>query len=270
MVTAYYYRQWDGFHMPFHQHEAIEIMYVISGRCTVATEDDAWSLNKGDFIVLDGGVSHRLMVDSNRPCRMMNLEFVLLQQNRLGPSLRQIAASEASVRTMLSGHQPIWRLKDPSEIYHTLKALVMELDAEVDSGSIMTDVLFAELLIQLARLVSKSQMGGLLQKDIYVQNAITYIHHHYDCNIRIEDVAKAVSVHPAYLHRIFKRETGQTVGQYLTNLRIDKAKQLLSRTDIPVTEIGDSIGLNSSQYFSTLFRKHTGRTPRAYRLASQC
>ena len=56
-----------------------------------------------------------------------------------------------------------------------------------------------------------------------------------------------------------------SITEYLTELRVEKAKMLLARTDVPIIEVADYIGLNSRQYFSMLFKKMTGMSPAAYR-----
>lgn len=58
---------------------------------------------------------------------------------------------------------------------------------------------------------------------------------------------------------------GCTIIEYLTKIRIEKAKMLITQTDIPITKVASFIGMNSSQYFSKVFKKHIGITPSALR-----
>ena len=98
-----------------------------------------------------------------------------------------------------------------------------------------------------------------------MRQATEYIHQHYDCDIQAKDIAAVVNLHPVYLQRIFKSNMNQTLTEYMAELRIEKAKMLLARTDVPIIEIADYVGFNSRQYFSALFKKHTGYSPAAYR-----
>jgi len=100
-------------------------------------------------------------------------------------------------------------------------------------------------------------------KNVYA--AIKYMHENYMCSISTNDIAAAAGVHVGHLHRIFLAETGQRVGEYLTSLRIDKAKSLLRRTDISTGSVARRIGINTLQYFSRLFKKHVGMTPHDFR-----
>lgn len=189
-------------------------------------------------------------------------------------------------------------MRDPEGIYYTLKSLVLELDRighEVPTarngrgetgtsqalggpaagmqqhdrlvqGQAMVRLLFAQLLISLGRLRQEYSTSGQQEYDHYVKQCLNYLHENYDQEIHVQDVAGIVNLHPGYLQRIFKNHTGETLMQYLTRLRMDKASMLL-HTDIPVADIADYVGIGSRQYFHALFKKHTGFTPVHYRKA---
>lgn len=264
-VIVYYFKQWEDFQMPFHSHAEIEIMYVISGQCVVETETQLISMKKGDFIVLDANTMHRLIVAKPHQCRMINVEFQFTDEGQLFPSLKELVNHDPTLFQLFAKNAPYFVLKDSNEVYHTLKNLVLELDKNSVEAQMMIHLLFAQLMIQIARLAGEAGEAGHQQADVYVKRAIAYLHHHYDCDIRMKDIASVVCIHPGYLHRIFKASMGCTVMDYLTTLRLEKAKMLLTQTNIPVMEISDSVGINSSQYFSAVFKKHTGQTPIEYR-----
>ncbi|CAM3636717.1 AraC family transcriptional regulator [Marinicrinis lubricantis] len=267
-IVAYYFKQWDGFHMDYHVHNAAEIMYVIQGSGRVETEDAAVELRKGDFILLDAGVTHRLIVQKDRPCRMLNIEFVFREKAGAMPSIRDLAEGHEELSAFLSNKRPFVVLSDPSDVYHTLKNVVWELDQYGDQRSGMVQLQMSQLFIRIARLAAQADRENM-QADSYVEKAVAFMHQHYDCDIQVKDMASAVNVHPGYLHRIFKQKTGRTLIEYLAAFRMEKAKMLLSQTDISITQIPDYIGLNSSQYFSTVFKKYTGTTPAEYRKSQE-
>jgi AraC-like DNA-binding protein len=91
----------------------------------------------------------------------------------------------------------------------------------------------------------------------------------YDAPITIEDLSREVALSPFHLIRSFRRVYRQTPHQYLVELRIAKAKELLRNTDLSVTEICVAVGFESLGSFSTLFRKLVGIAPSAYRERSQ-
>ncbi|MEX1031657.1 MAG: AraC family transcriptional regulator [Paenibacillaceae bacterium] len=264
-VNYYYFKQWDDFRMPFHEHNSVEIMYVITGQCQVDVIEDTFTLKKGDFILIDANVSHRLMVENNNPCRMLNIEFVFEQKMSSLPSMKQLVEGSQNLSVWLSKHTPYVVLKDPDEIYHTLKSLVIQLDDVGSDKEMMIQLLLAQVLIRIATLAIEAKDHEHQPSDEYVKNAITYIQHHYDCDIQVKDIAASVNVHPGYLHRIFKASMDCTVMEYLVTIRMEKAKMLLAHTDIPIADIASYVGINSREYFSSLFRKHTDSTPLRYR-----
>ena len=88
---------------------------------------------------------------------------------------------------------------------------------------------------------------------------------HYHDPIQMTDVAEFVGVHPNYLATIFKKETNTTPKNYLTSLRIRKAKELLLETRDSVSYISQSVGFSDSLAFSKFFKKETGLSPLHYR-----
>lgn len=266
-VNAYYFKHWEAYEMDYHAHKEVEIMYVINGKCTVESLTEALQLKKGDFILLDSNVPHRLIVEAGSPCRMLNIEFTCIPKVSPFPSIKTLAENNSDFTQFLKRRAAYFFLKDPNEIFHTLKNIVLESDKKDEGKEMMLQLLLSQLLLQIARMAVEND--ELHKKDqqanVYVNQSIEFLHQNYDRDIKINDVAQAVNIHPGYLHRIFKTITHRTIIEYLTNLRMEKAKMLLADTDIPIIEISQYVGVNSSQYFSQIFKKYTKQTPMAYR-----
>ncbi|MBD2871372.1 response regulator transcription factor [Paenibacillus arenilitoris] len=99
-----------------------------------------------------------------------------------------------------------------------------------------------------------------------VERVRGFIERHYaDGNLTVADIGKAVYLSPTYVSLLFKQETGQTVGEYLTQVRVDKAKELLRDPQYKFYDICYAIGYTDPSYFTKLFKKATGVTPSAYR-----
>lgn len=98
-----------------------------------------------------------------------------------------------------------------------------------------------------------------------VQTCMNYIEFHYSSKLALNTIADACFVSTTYLATIFKKETGTTLTTYINNIRIQQAKILLNSTNLPIQEIAARCGITDSNYFSRLFRKYCGQTPREYR-----
>ncbi|GBF10361.1 response regulator [Tepidibacillus sp. HK-1] len=104
-----------------------------------------------------------------------------------------------------------------------------------------------------------NELNGLILE------AIQFIHHHYENNITLDDVAKEINMSYHYFSKFFKESTGKNFVDYLTDLRIEKSKELLKTTSISIKEIGYKVGYSDPNYFSKIFKKSTGLTPTEYR-----
>ena len=81
----------------------------------------------------------------------------------------------------------------------------------------------------------------------------------------LDQVTDEISVSPAYFSTTFKKETGKSFVQYLTNVRLEKAKELLKNTDAKTYEIAEKVGFSEPNYFSFIFKKNIGLSPSQYR-----
>ncbi len=92
-----------------------------------------------------------------------------------------------------------------------------------------------------------------------------YIREHYDEDVSLTRLAEHVHVNAAYLSRMFKQATGENLADTIRQVRLDKARELLSRPDLRIHEVSSRLGFQTPAYFSYFFRKNTGMTPREYR-----
>lgn len=99
----------------------------------------------------------------------------------------------------------------------------------------------------------------------YVKSAIAYVADNYANLESLSEVAVHVNIHADYFSRLFKSETGVTFNSYLTNYRIQKAVELLTKTDLKVYEVAEKTGYSNLSYFSRVFKKVTGVNPFFYK-----
>ena len=122
---------------------------------------------------------------------------------------------------------------------------------------------FAQMLLAAMAIrdeQTSSQSGRTLQ------NAMDYIDAHYtDESITLGSVACEVQVSANYLSSVFSQNMKQTFTEYITDKRMDKAKKLLRSTDLATAEIAAQVGYKDPHYFSFVFKKTLGTSPREYR-----
>ncbi len=98
-----------------------------------------------------------------------------------------------------------------------------------------------------------------------IETAKEYICSNYSKDISLDDVSKAVNISPYYFSKIFKEETGENFIEYLTGIRMHKAKELLDTTEYSIKEICSMVGYSDPNYFSRSFKKNVGVTPTEFK-----
>lgn len=123
-----------------------------------------------------------------------------------------------------------------------------------------------ELLVTLFRIADYINERKFGRYSYIIEKAKHYINqHHHNPNLSVDLVARYVNISNSYFSILFKQETGQTFVDYLTSVRIEKAKGLLKVSGYRSYEISDQVGFNNSTYFSTIFKRYTGCSPSEYR-----
>ena len=103
------------------------------------------------------------------------------------------------------------------------------------------------------------------QSGTVVSRAKAYIRDNYQRDISLDDVSREVNISPYYFSKLFKEESGENFIEYLTRIRIDRARELLAGSEHSIKEISGMVGYADPNYFSRIFKKQTGMTPREYR-----
>ncbi|MBW4080012.1 response regulator [Paenibacillus sp. S150] len=130
----------------------------------------------------------------------------------------------------------IHRLEDPCEAYEYVILTISRLGKEAD----------------------------LSNEDI-IDNVRKYIVSHIDEALSLEDLGRIVHLHPVYLSKFYKQETGENLSSYILFKRLERASKLLIESNLHVVDISHMVGYKKSQYFIKLFKERYGVTPQQYR-----
>lgn len=136
--------------------------------------------------------------------------------------------------------------------------------AKIEQISILDHVLplMQEMFRAYCRLVRKHSMRDYSPP---VQKAITYIDTDLTGNLSLRTLSQALNISSSYLSTLFKKETGQTLTDYISHRRVNHAKHLLETTRLQVQTVAQHCGIVDVQYFSKIFKRITGMTPKEYR-----
>lgn len=148
------------------------------------------------------------------------------------------------------------------------KDVAAELCSRFDlSAAAAKKELFRDTLTELLTLATDPRSGEDSARHGYViSRAREYVAEHYnDPDISLISVAEHVNMSAAHFSTVFSQSMGQSFINYLTSVRVEKAKELLAHSDMKLSAIALEIGYNEPNYFSHVFRKQEGMTPKEYR-----
>lgn len=261
--VAYYYHTFPAHAAtlaPLHYHEEFEFLFVTEGILSVQTEYETFELAAGEGIFMNSNVLHKITaVDSNTGCGFLAVVFhyqllcckgEIIFQHYIAPVL----SKELYVPPLL-----------PSDFFGRMMEL-RDCFVKKDFGMelhVKQQLLFCmEQLIQNA-VPTKPHLQN--PKGKLVKRMIKYIEAHYSETATLKDLCRENHISKEYGCRVFKEMSGTAPIGYLNEYRIQRSKELLSGTQLSVTEIASRCGFNSTSYFNKLFLRYSNCTPKNYR-----
>lgn len=151
----------------------------------------------------------------------------------------------------------------PSEAYQISDFYMQKLD-ECTSGASMLACRNEAVRTLTDRVRMKKEQKRV---STYVDACCDYIGRHYREKLYLDDLAEKMGISPTYLSRLFSKEKGMTLQEYVQKVRVDRAANLLTYSESSIAEIGDYVNFPSQSYFGKIFKKYTGLTPKQYRNA---
>ena len=254
---------------PIHRHDFCELVLVLGGTGVHFTRDDQYQVIAGDVYLINGELAHGYK----------NLDDLVLINIIFKPEGLGLPSEDLS---RIPGYhalftiEPRYRTRDrfqsrlrlaPREMARA-SALVEAMEAELTGRPrgyrFLAKSLFFQLIGFLSRCYSgeSSEISGQRYR---LGKVISFMEHHTDRSIRIDELIEISGGSESTLLRDFKRITDSTPLEYHLKLRIRRACRLLRLTDDPVTRIAFETGFEDSNYFSRQFRKVMGLSPRDYR-----
>ena len=233
---------------PAHIHPQIEIVFSIDGTLTLHKKDKRIYLQKGTMSFIDPFEIHGYDTEDRSDMAVLIFPTSLLTEYE---NILSGSSFEKDVIPMSDGLlSRVVRLLDKRELgIFEKKALIYTAVAEAANASPLTD-------------------KKPVEYDIF-HNALTYISENFSKNIRLSDTARHIGVTPEHLCRVLSDKTGFTFCEILGSMRVQKAKQLLLGTSLPVSEIAFEAGYGSPRNFNRAFKSFYGVTPTEMRKNTQ-
>jgi AraC family transcriptional regulator len=161
------------------------------------------------------------------------------------------------------------RTLDGPQEFHAgpLLRLGARLYQEFRSDDPLAPLALEGIALELLAGVCRDSPGRTAHAPRWLRSVCDLLHDRFRENVPLGDIARTVGVHPAHLARVFRRCYGCTVGDYVRNLRTERARQELASSDRPLAEIAVALGYADQSHFANSFKRQTGMTPGAFRHA---
>lgn len=246
-----------------HNHKVYEIYYLNSGTRKFFIEGDIFTISKGDLVLIDKDVMHQTTFTSNKTHERT---YVLFTDRYITPLIEKYGRE--CIETCFS--QKVFTI--PAGRREYVENLLYQLECEYKNPDNYSDKLMecyiTEIMLFLIRYVDyigDEVVRELSATDEIMQLAAKYIIENYNKILSLKDVADYVNMSSTYFSKRFKVTTGIGFKEFLLNIRIKKASQLLLNTDYKITDVAYSCGFNDSNYFGDVFKKIKGLSPLQYR-----
>ena len=225
---------------------------VLSGTGELKYEGEEYELTAGDGVFIDCRKAYSHSTSDNL--------WALQWCHFYAPSLPAIYEKYKE-----RGGRPVFH---PADIA-SFVSILTELYNLASASDYIRDMRINEKLgVLLTLLMEQSwhpESVTISRKRLELATVKAYLDEHYTKKIALDDLEERFFINKFYLSKIFKETYGTTINNYLISKRITRAKQLLRFTDLTVDEIGAAVGMADANYFSRMFRKVEGSSPREYR-----
>ncbi|MCK5000823.1 MAG: helix-turn-helix transcriptional regulator, partial [Anaerohalosphaera sp.] len=254
----------DKENLPGHTHsKAFEICYIDRGSVTWWVEDQVYHVNPGNIFITFPGEKHGGLHDIMNPCQLYWLQ-VRFPQNKAIPGLNL-----SETRSIISDFKNMLNRTFPAshEFVSCFKKLIDEHQCPSLHSRAVVRITLTELLISALRSLNKNTGPNVKKTKLSkpVKHICEMINANLEEHLKIETLAKEAGLSVTTLYLRFAEELHLTPAEYLTQQRINKARTMLTDSDISITQIAVMLGYSSSQYFATTFKHITGMSPSQYR-----
>lgn len=239
---------------PLHRHDYVEIEYLAAGKLDHELNGHKSIFYAGDCWCLDNRDLHKFTV--LEPVEIRNICIDLKTAPEMVRNFLQ------KIDFPMIGHIDTNLLTTINDLFETLKKAVES--EQIYPEERITSYLFL-ILTHIFEYCQSSFSKPASASYEHIAKAIEYMSQNYAQPITLTDTATAIHLSPNHLSKLFPEVSGNTFLDYLTNIRIKKARELLDNTDIPITYIAFDCGFGSFSSFSRIFKRLNGCTPSTYR-----
>lgn len=245
--------------VPSHPQTCYEISYIITGEGWFEHEGEKINVRPGDLVFSPCRGTHSIHASEHSELYYAYVGFRLTDGD--DPALAEHAAFFADGSPLLC--------RGNHHLYSNFRQCMDEFYREQHTDFLMVEACLTRLILSCYRIFTNDDAEpdytvGIQNSGQLLYRVMKFVENHTAEPLTVAQVAAGVGYSPCYLSHLFKNKMGITLQEYISNRRIERAKELIALKRFNITEIADRLGYPNLQSFSRAFRKKTGLTPSQY------
>ena len=253
-ITRFYnYNFCEGYAFAGHTHEAWEINIVLKGQMSITYGSDVMTLSEGDIFVGEplGFHCNRAVGRDTQMAVVQYLDSSTPTGRGKGYSVRSLTSQELAVASLMISELEVLFDGNGEQVAD---------DESLTNGRKLCEVLVSRVIGSGDNELSSDSPRVRLYRE-----AVSFMEDNVSARLTIADISGALHVSPALLKRIFLEYTGGGIMNFFTEMKIRHARTMLEQ-GFGVTFVSDTLGFSSGCYFSSVFARVVGETPKRYQM----
>lgn len=249
-----------------HWHEQMQLYYFTEGRAIVQCSGKSYEAEENSVMVMNANELHSLESLSN------GLKFYIIRFDNTFLFSHSIDVCQTKYLSPLSQNQILFQnlIRGDKCVIDCITSAIEEFSQKETGYELAVKSQIYQLIVLLMRKYVNRVLSEkeLLTKEHNLNRfrvIFEHIHSNFSEPIHTEELAAMVHISTYHFCRLFRQLTGMTTTDYIHTIRLEKAVEYLIGTDLTITEIAGKCGFDSINYFSRLFKKHYGVSPKGLR-----
>lgn len=227
------------------------IHFVKEGKGKLYINGETFSVKENELFIVPENTISQYIADDKDPWKYSWIGFLGIEANNF-------------IQTLIksSGGKYVYNCQNAAFYEHLIEEILEDKNRNYASYFLINGLLYY-MIGKISE--DLNIIRGLSEEYTITSEVIRYMDVHYHEDLQISDIANAINIHPNYLSNVFYKEMGYSPKKYLSNLKLAKAKKLLTETDDPIYIVASSVGFSDALYFSRFFKSAEGISPSIFR-----
>ena len=265
--------KWDDFPhftFPLHFHSEYEIVYIVKSYGKRYVGDSVESFGPDDLVLIGSQVPHYWKNDEvfhkNNPELKVNAIVVQFSEDFMSQALNKYPEFQR-IKNLLNNASQGIRFMPPDNKKIKQQLIKLNQVSGINRLIVLLEILRDMSLSKKTKFLSQSYAINHIGNDSNdrLKKILNYLSRNYQQNITLTETAKLFGMNPSAFSRYFKNKTGQSLIEYLNNLRMNFACKLLQNEKMTITQICFECGFNNISNFNRMFKRRMSQTPKDYR-----